>query len=124
MQAEFLYKVKPKLDKQFKVVEENGVPMTVIIGEDELAEGKVRIKENGLREGHPEKNGVLISMSNLVPEIKERLKQKAYIDGLAQEAEGLRVVGGVKGEPEQGGAPKPETSPEETAEAIGAVPAS
>lgn len=89
------------------MVDENAVPMSVIIGEDELAEGKVRIKENGLREGHPEKNGVLISMSNLVPEIKERLKQKAYVESLAQEAEGLRVVGGVKGEPEpeQAGVP-------------------
>jgi histidyl-tRNA synthetase len=32
-QAEFLYKVKPKLQNQFKAAETNGVPFALILGE-------------------------------------------------------------------------------------------
>ena len=32
-QAEFLYKVKPKLPQQFKAAEQNGVPFALILGE-------------------------------------------------------------------------------------------
>jgi histidyl-tRNA synthetase len=70
----------------------------VIIGEDEIAQGKVKIKENGLREGHPEKEGVLVNISDLVSEIKQRLKRKADLDSVTREAEGLKVVGGIRGE--------------------------
>ena len=35
------------------MAEKNGVPFAVIIGEDELAQGVVKIKEMGLPEGHP-----------------------------------------------------------------------
>jgi histidyl-tRNA synthetase len=61
----------------------------------------VKIKENGLREGHPEKEGVLVNLSDLVSEIKQRLKRKADLDSMTKEAEGLRVVGGIRGEPEK-----------------------
>jgi histidyl-tRNA synthetase len=70
----------------------------MVIGEDELAQGKVKIKEMGLREGHPEKEGVLVDLAQIVPEIKKRLERKADLDNLAQQADGLRVVGGIKGE--------------------------
>lgn len=70
----------------------------MIIGEDEIAQGKVKIKENGLREGHPEKEGVLVNVSDLVSEIQHRLKRKADLDSMTKEAEGLRVVGGIRGE--------------------------
>jgi histidyl-tRNA synthetase len=75
--------------------------MAVVIGEDEVAQGKVNIKEMGLREGHPEKNGVLVNLADIVPEIRQRLKRKANLDQLVQEADGLRVVDGIKGEPEK-----------------------
>ncbi|PMD31186.1 histidyl-tRNA synthetase-like protein [Hyaloscypha variabilis F] len=101
IKAEFSYKVKPKLQNQFKAAEVNGVPMAVVIGEDEVAQGKVNIKEMGLREGHPEKNGVLVNLADIVPEIRQRLKRKATLDQLVQEADGLRVVDGIKGEPEK-----------------------
>lgn len=61
----------------------------------------MKIKENGLREGHPEKEGVLVNLSDLVSEIKQRLKRKADLDSMTKEAEGLRVVGGIRGEPEK-----------------------
>lgn len=48
----------------------------MILGDEELAQGKVRIKELGLREGHAEKDGVLVDMDRLVVEVKERLLRK------------------------------------------------
>ena len=33
----------------------------------------VKIKEMGLPEGHPEKDGVLVKLQDLIPEIKKRL---------------------------------------------------
>lgn len=101
IQAEFLYKVKPKLPNQFKAAEVNGVPFTIVIGEDEVAQGKVKIKEMGLREGHPEKEGILVDLVDVAAEVKQRLRRKADLEGLFQEAEGLRVVDGIKGETEK-----------------------
>lgn len=75
-QAEFAYKQKPKLPAQFKAAEASDVPFAVVLGDEELAQGKVRIKEMGLREGHPEKDGVLVDMSALVSEVRERLRRK------------------------------------------------
>ena len=100
-----------------------------VLGEDEVAQGKVKIKENGLRADHPEKEGVMVSLSDLVYEVKARIKRKAEIDGLVIEAEGLRVVGGSKKEESEkiDGVPETEKHAEETSvsqEAIGAVPAS
>jgi histidyl-tRNA synthetase len=66
-----------------------------------VAQGKVKIKEMGLRDGHPEKEGVLVNLSDLVAEVKQRIKRKAELDGMTKQAEGLKVVGGVKGEPER-----------------------
>ncbi|CAL3963973.1 unnamed protein product [Diplocarpon coronariae] len=98
IKAEFLYKVKPKLPNQFKAAEVNGVPFSIVIGEDEVAQGKVRIKEMGLRDGHPEKEGVLIDLANIAVEVKQRLKRKADLDQFVMEADGLKVVGGIKSE--------------------------
>ncbi|EGE03004.1 histidyl-tRNA synthetase [Trichophyton equinum CBS 127.97] len=77
IKAEFSYKVKPKLPAQFKAAEANGIPFAVILGEDELAAGKVRVKEMGLPDGHPEKEGVLVDIDSLTTEIKQRLEKKA-----------------------------------------------
>ncbi|CZT47325.1 probable HTS1-histidine--tRNA ligase, mitochondrial [Rhynchosporium secalis] len=101
IKAEFLYKVKPKLPNQFKAAEVNGVPFTIVVGEDEVAQGKVKIKEMGLREGHPEKEGIMVNLVDVAAEVKSRLRRKADLDGLFQEAEGLRVVDGIKGEAEK-----------------------
>lgn len=48
----------------------------MILGEDELAAGQVKIKEMGLPEGHPEKEGVSVDITNLVDEIKLRIDMK------------------------------------------------
>lgn len=52
----------------------------------------------GLPEDHPLKEGELISLDNLIEEVKLRITRKEELDGLAQQAQGLKVVDGVKGE--------------------------
>lgn len=75
IKAEFSWKVKPKLPAQFKAAETSGIPFAVILGEDELAAGKVKVKQMGLPEGNPEKDGVLVDKSQLVEEVRARLKK-------------------------------------------------
>lgn len=41
-----------------------------------MKEGKVKIKEMGLPEGHPDKNGVDVELVNLVDEMKKRIATK------------------------------------------------
>ncbi|MCJ1308719.1 Cytoplasmic and mitochondrial histidine tRNA synthetase [Agyrium rufum] len=73
IKAEFTAKVKPKLPQQFKAAAE--VPIAIILGQDELAAGQVKIKLLGLSEGHPEKEGVLIAKTDVVAEVQKRLQQ-------------------------------------------------
>jgi histidyl-tRNA synthetase len=56
----------------------------------------VKIKEMGLRDGHPEKEGILVSLDDMVGEVKSRLQRKKDVEGLAQQAEGLKVIHGIK----------------------------
>jgi histidyl-tRNA synthetase len=72
IRAEFAAKVKPKLPQQFKAAAD--VPLAVILGQDELAASKVRVKVLGLPDGHPEKEGVLVEKAELVAEVKKRLQ--------------------------------------------------
>ncbi|KAH7405788.1 histidyl-tRNA synthetase [Phaeosphaeria sp. MPI-PUGE-AT-0046c] len=74
IKTEFSYKAKPKLPQQFKQAETAGVPLAVILGEDELKAGKVKIKVLGIKdENNPEKDGVLVERTNMVEEIRKRL---------------------------------------------------
>jgi histidyl-tRNA synthetase len=73
VKTEFSYKLKPKLPQQFKQAEVAGVPLAVILGEEELKAGKVKLKVMGLDDGHAEKDGVLVDRSNMVEEIRKRL---------------------------------------------------
>lgn len=86
---------------QFKAAEHNGVPFAIVLGEDELAQGKVKIKEMGLREGHPEKEGILVDMSDLVGEMRSRIARNAELERITQQADGLRVVDGIRAEADQ-----------------------
>jgi histidyl-tRNA synthetase len=71
IRTEFTAKVKPRLPQQFKAA--TGVPLAVILGQDELAAGQVRVKALGLSDNHPEKEGVLVSKEDLVDEVRKRL---------------------------------------------------
>ncbi|KAI0401601.1 hypothetical protein F4802DRAFT_579719 [Xylaria palmicola] len=77
LSAEFSPKVKPRLPQQFKAAETAGVPLAVIIGEDELKAGKVKVKVMGLPEGHPDKEGKMIEKTDLVAECKRLLAEEA-----------------------------------------------
>ena len=94
IKAEFSWKVKPKLPQQFKAAETNGVPFAVILGDEELAAGKCKIKEMGLPDGHPEKEGVLIEMDRLIDEVRERLDrtQAAGVDSVEEATKKLDVA--------------------------------
>ena len=89
IKAEFAYKHKPKLPAQFKAAEQSGIPFAVILGEDEQAQGKVKIKEMGLPEGHAEKDGVIVDVANLVAEVRERIRLKSEGGQLTEAANGL-----------------------------------
>ncbi|KAJ5679575.1 Histidine--tRNA ligase [Penicillium macrosclerotiorum] len=93
IKTEFSYKTKPKPMQQFKAAEDGGIPFGVIIGEEELANGKVRIKEMGLDKDHPEKEGVEVDLANLIPELKARLERKhgGSVVTLAQQLQGVQV---------------------------------
>lgn len=94
IKAEFSWKVKPKLPAQFKAAETNGVPFAIILGEEELAAGTCKIKEMGLPDGHPEKEGVTIQMAKLEDEVRERISksQKVGVDGVEAVAEQLNAT--------------------------------
>jgi histidyl-tRNA synthetase len=78
VKVEFSYKLKPKLQQQFKQAESAGVPLAVILGEEELKEGKIKIKVLGIKdENNPEKDGILVDRSSMVAEIRKRLANAA-----------------------------------------------
>lgn len=52
----------------------------------------------GLSDTHPEKEGVLVAISDLSGEIRRRLDQMYRLEQLTQDASGLRVVDGMRGE--------------------------
>ena len=62
-----------QLQAQFKAAEANGVPLAIILGEDELKAGKAKLKQMGLPDGHPEKEGVMIDMADIVTEVKKAI---------------------------------------------------
>jgi histidyl-tRNA synthetase len=100
--------VKPKLPAQFKQAEANGIPFALILGESELADGLVRMKEMGLPDGHPEKDGVLVSLDKLEAEVSQRLARAKSLEQMTKQAEGLRVVHGIKGDDSVNAEPAPQ----------------
>jgi histidyl-tRNA synthetase len=68
------------------------VPLAVILGEDEQIAGKVKIKEMGLPEGHPEKDGVLVELKDLTAEVKRRLAMKGETTGQLADLVGSTVA--------------------------------
>jgi histidyl-tRNA synthetase len=92
IKAEFSYKLKPKLPQQFKKAEEGGVPFAVILGEEEVERGVVKVKEMGLPEGHAEKDGVEVEMKMLVSVVREKLEGLKKTEGSGGLAEGLKTL--------------------------------
>uniref|UniRef100_A0A671FJL0 histidine--tRNA ligase n=1 Tax=Rhinolophus ferrumequinum TaxID=59479 RepID=A0A671FJL0_RHIFE len=69
IKAELLYKNNPKLLTQLHYCENTGIPLVVIIGEQELKEGVIKLRLVASREE------VAIKRENLVAEIQKRLSE-------------------------------------------------
>jgi histidyl-tRNA synthetase len=80
--AEISWKKKPKLPQQFKAAEVAAIPLAVIVGEDELAKGQVKIKVMGAAAGDPEKDGVLVERTQLVEEVRKRIPESTLASKL------------------------------------------
>lgn len=77
-----MYKAKPKTARQFEVVDKDRIPFIVILGPDELADGRVKVKEQVGKEkaeeaAESEKDGVTIRRGEMTAWLKERLAQRA-----------------------------------------------
>ncbi|KAJ2359235.1 Cytoplasmic and mitochondrial histidine tRNA synthetase [Coemansia erecta] len=72
--AEFMYKTKPKLPAQFKVCDDERIPWAVIVGQEEVDQGVVRLKNMTVRD-EAQGDGVLIKRADMVAELKQRLGQ-------------------------------------------------
>ncbi|KAJ2315769.1 Cytoplasmic and mitochondrial histidine tRNA synthetase [Coemansia sp. RSA 2702] len=70
--AEFMYKPKPKLQAQFKVCDEERIPWAVIVGEQELAQGVVLLK-NMADKDPAQGQGAQVSRADMAAELKQRL---------------------------------------------------
>jgi histidyl-tRNA synthetase len=79
------------LPAQFKAAENGGVPFAVILGEEEQAQGKVKLKQMGLPEGHPEKDGVMVDLSDLVQKVKAKIAEQESVESLASRTEAVQV---------------------------------
>ncbi|KAM7207879.1 histidyl-tRNA synthetase [Naviculisporaceae sp. PSN 640] len=71
IRAEFQPKVKVKMVQQFKNAE--GVPLGVILGETELANGQVRVKVLNRGQDAEKDDGKLVAKEDLVAEVKKLL---------------------------------------------------
>ncbi|XP_062502197.1 histidine--tRNA ligase, cytoplasmic-like isoform X2 [Corticium candelabrum] len=70
IKTELFHKVNPKLLNQFQYCEEHGIPFVAIIGQDELAQGHVKLRDTLTR------NEMLVARSKLPEEIQRRLAEK------------------------------------------------
>lgn len=71
IRAEYLAKAKPKPLQQFKAA--MGVPLAIILGQDELAAGQVRLKVFRADEDEEKDLGQIISRDSLIEEVKKLL---------------------------------------------------
>lgn len=77
LRAETFSKQKAKLQKQFQLADRAAAPVAVILGEDEAARGEVKVKQMGLPDGDPEKEGVVVKVEDAVAQVQQVLKRIA-----------------------------------------------
>lgn len=66
--AETLYADNPKAPKQIQYALDNGIPLILWIGEDEIAQGKVKVKSLNYH------NEVFINRSELIPKVRDLIR--------------------------------------------------
>ncbi|KAH0618095.1 hypothetical protein JD844_017076 [Phrynosoma platyrhinos] len=69
IKAEMFYKKNPKLLNQLQYCEETGIPLVAIIGQQELSEGVVRLRDVTTRKE------IIVPKDKLIEEIKRRLEK-------------------------------------------------
>lgn len=87
-QTDFLFKNKPKLPTQFAAGERDEVPFAIILGESELKEGFVTVKEQKweLKDGHKVKiesndKGTKVRRGELVEWLKQTATYAEWASG-------------------------------------------
>lgn len=76
--AEYLYKVKANIRKQFDAAEKSGALFAVILGKEEFPAGKLRVKSLG--QGDDSTDGELIAVEELVPYLESKLADQSADD--------------------------------------------
>lgn len=69
-QAEFMFKTKPKLAKQFETIDKERIPYAVLVAPEELKEGKIRVKAQVGKDEAGGGQGELVDRSELVNYLK------------------------------------------------------
>ncbi|KAG5458614.1 MAG: hypothetical protein BJ554DRAFT_1129 [Olpidium bornovanus] len=72
LNAEFAYKVKPRMQTQFDQCSRERIPYAVIIGKDEVESGIVKIKTMHTKIDS-EGPGLPFKRTEMIPELKRRL---------------------------------------------------
>ena len=72
IKASYMFKNKPRLDKQFDICEKDMIPFAVFIGKDELEKGEVRIKDMRSKD-ETQGAGVTIKKTDMIQELASRL---------------------------------------------------
>ncbi|KAI8987546.1 histidyl-tRNA synthetase [Mycotypha africana] len=72
--ATFMYKKKPKLEKQWIACEKDQIPYAVIIGQDELDRDQVRLKDMRTKIAD-QRGGSILARKDLIDELKQRLSR-------------------------------------------------
>jgi histidyl-tRNA synthetase len=71
--ASFMLKNKPKLDKQWAVCDKEQIPLAVIIGKDELDQHQIRIKDMRSKD-EEQQGGILCDRNNMVTTLASKIK--------------------------------------------------
>lgn len=74
IETEYMYKTKPKTQKQFEAADKSGCPFAVILGQDEYPKGIVKVKELGL--GEDADQGEDVPLDQLAAHLKAKIAKK------------------------------------------------
>ncbi|KAK3812167.1 MAG: histidyl-tRNA synthetase [Benniella sp.] len=74
IKAEFAYKVKPRTQNQWDACDRDMIPFAVIVGDDEITKGLVKIKNMRVKD-ESQKGGIEFPRSEMVVELQKRLAE-------------------------------------------------
>ncbi|KAL3235033.1 Histidine--tRNA ligase, mitochondrial [Nakaseomyces bracarensis] len=89
IEAEYVYKAKANPRKQFDAADKAGCPIAVILGKEEYADGKIRVKRMG--QEFADDDGELIDAKDVVSVVQQKLSEvhKDGINDVARLLKGL-----------------------------------